>query len=319
MTPLVTVGLTAYDAEATIVRAIDSIIAQTWKPIEVIVVDDCSSDLTWEILEGVINKNSFVRAFRNSRNSGVAVSRNRIIKEANGEFVIFFDDDDYSLPTRIEEQLDRIVNYEKEFANGEMVICHTARNVLYPDGRQAIEKTMGQLENRIAPNGLHVAKRILLGDRLYDGDGACPTCSQMARLSTYRELEGFDENLRRGEDTEFNIRLALAGGHFVGIAGPLVEQCMTKTSEKSLKEEYRNMLLILDKHKNFLAQHGRYEFTLKWMAAKQYWLENKKYLFFKQMLGLILRHPVNSFLRARSALPNMKVNQAFSRFHMQTK
>ena len=50
-----------------------------------------------------------------------------------------------------------------------------------------------------------------------DGYGACPTCCQMARTSTYQTVNGFDSKFRRSEDTEFCIRLAMNGGHFVGI------------------------------------------------------------------------------------------------------
>jgi glycosyltransferase involved in cell wall biosynthesis len=240
--PLVTVGLTTFNSAETVERALRSALAQTWRPIEVVAVDDCSTDGTRELLDRLATQHPELRVFGNAVNSGVAVSRNRILAEARGEFVAFFDDDDESLPERIASQFARITAYEREFADGAPVICHTARRLIYARRKERIAPTMGQREGRRAPAGPAVARRILLGTHLEDGYGACPTSSQMARLSTYRALGGFDPELRRSEDTDFNIRLAAAGGHFVGIGRPLVIQTMTRTSEKSLAEEYRYML-----------------------------------------------------------------------------
>ena len=62
----------------------------------------------------------------------------------------------------------------------------------------------------------------------------------MARLSIFHQFEGFDPAFRRGSDTDFVIRLAKGGGHFVGIAAPLVVQTMTKTSDKGLADAMAN-------------------------------------------------------------------------------
>lgn len=314
-TPLITIGLTAYNAADTIERALASAMAQTWRPIEVVAIDDCSSDGTRKILDRLAEQHPELRVFGNTTNSGVAVSRNRILEEANGEFVVFFDDDDESLPERILQQYARITEYENRFAAGAPVICHTARKMVYSQGEERIEPTMGQVEGKRAPAGPSVARRILLGAPLQDGYGACPTCSQMARLSTYRLLGGFDPGLRRGEDTDFTIRLAEIGGHFVGIAHPLVIQTMTKTSEKSLAEEYRNMMLLLEKHRAIMEREGQYHFCRRWLDVKQAWLEGRHSVFASRLLTLALGHPVLTIRRLVRALPNVSLNRAFSRFH----
>ena len=195
------------------------------------------------------------------------------------------------------------------------MICHTARRLEYPDGSVRVERTMGQAEGRQAPAGIGVAHRILLGTPLPDAYGACPTCSQMARLSTYRLVMGFDASLRRGEDTDFNIRLAEVGGHFVGIDSPLVIQTMTKTSDKSLQDEYRNVRLLLEKHRVILEQEGKYEFSVKWLDVKQAWLERTTLKFVLRLLSLALTNPVLTLSRLYFALPNIGLNSAFSRFH----
>lgn len=313
--PLVTIGITAFNAEGTVERAVRSALAQSWRPIEIVLVDDCSIDETPEILARLIPLHPELRMFRNAINGGVAVSRNRIVAEAIGEFLVFFDDDDESLPDRVGVQLRRILDYEHLFASGSPVFCHTARRLVYPDGHEQIAPTMGQREGSIAPAGLPVAERILLGTALDDGYGACPTCSQMGRLSTFRAIGGFDPSFRRSEDTDINIRLAKAGGHFVGIARPLVVQTMNRSSEKSLADERRYMLLLLEKHRDVPDRVGLYSFCCRWVDAKHAWLEGRMIDFLARFLLLALTHPLRSVRRLVLALPNLGLNRAFRYFH----
>ena len=115
--PLITIGICAYNAQSTIKRAINSAIAQDWSSLEIVVVDDCSSDSTWEKLETIANINNKVRIFRNNKNAGVAVTRNHILAEAKGDFIAFFDDDDESSPDRILRQYERLIDYERDYAS----------------------------------------------------------------------------------------------------------------------------------------------------------------------------------------------------------
>lgn len=306
--PLITIGITAYNAAATVGRAVASALAQQWRPLEIVIVDDCSTDGTYALLEDLAQRHPEMRLFRNPGNLGVAATRNRILAEARGEFIAFFDDDDESLPHRLPAQADRILAYEREFAAGAPVICHTARRLSYPDGSQRIEATMGSNPKVRAPSGRALAERILLGTPLSDAYGACPTCCQMARRETYRQLGGFDPALRRSEDTDFNIRLALEGGHFVGIDQPLVLQTVTKTSEKSLAEEYRNMLLVIRKHRSVAEQAGQYSFCLKWIEGKQAWLTHDFSGFARTMAYLLSAHPLLTVRRLALALRHVGGN-----------
>ncbi len=316
--PLVTIGLTAYNAAHTVESAVRSALAQTWRPIEVMAVDDCSTDGTSEILDRLAGQHPELLVFHSAVNSGVSATRNRIIAEARGEFLAFFDDDDESVPDRVDAQVKRIVAYEHDFARGAPVICHTARHQHYPDGSKRIAPTMGQNEGCTAPFGLAVAERILLGTPLVDGYGGCPTCSQMGRLAMYRALGGFDPRFRRSEDTEFSIRLAKAGGHFVGLANPYVVQTMTRTSEKNLAEEYRNMLALMEKHRDVMDRAGQYRFCRRWIEGKQAWLEGRQRDFAITLASLATAHPLLTARRLALAVPNIGLNRAFSRFHAQS-
>lgn len=316
--PLVTIGVTAYNASGSITDAVRSAMSQTWRPIEIVIVDDASSDGTVEIAQKLADGRPDIRVFVNRENGGVAVSRNRILDEARGDFVAFFDDDDESDPDRIRLQVNRIVGYERRWSPQAPVICHTARLVIYPGGVQRLEKTMGENEDRQAPFGPAVARRVLLGEPLRDGYGASPTCSQMARISTYRSVGGFDPAFRRGEDTDFNVRVALAGGHFVGIAAPLVTQTMTPTLEKTLVEQLEYSLLLLEKHRGFVESSGNYRFCRRWIEARHQFLLDRKLQFLLHMAALAFSHPFLTFNRLTASLRHFRQNRDYRRFHSES-
>lgn len=317
-TPLITVGVTTYNAEKTITGCIQSVFAQRWKHVEVVVVDDSSEDSTVDILTS-LSQDYPLKIIVTSRNLGVAGARNQIIANAQGDFIAFFDDDDESDPERLSLQYSRIVEYEQRDLTVPYVICHTARVIRYPDETSRVEGTMGQNQDEIAPNGNAVASRILMGTPLSDGYGSCATCSQMARRSTYEKLGGFDIEFRRSEDTEFNVRLAMKGGHFVGISTPLVKQRMTATSDKSLDGEifYRN--LLLKKHRTFIETMGSWEFSLKFFKLRSSWLKKDFLSFMGYLMMLVAKHPVRTFERLSLALPNIGLNSAFRQFHAMDK
>lgn len=313
--PLITIGITAFNAISTIEKALMSALGQTWKSFEIVIVDDASTDGTFEKLNNLKIEYPYLRIFCNKINSGVSVSRNRIVKEARGDFIAFFDDDDESCPERLEEQYKRIIDYETLFADGAPVVCHTARDVFYPNGKRRMHETIGENENMRCPAGVAVARRILIGEPLKGAYGSVATCSQMARTSTYFLVGGFDPELRRGEDTDFCIRFSLLGGHFIGVSKPLVRQFMTKTVEKSLEDEYRNTRKILMKYQNIIEDNGNFDFCLNWLEFKYAYLRKERLNLILILFKLLTTYPFLSFKRFFLALKNHDINKNFSDFH----
>lgn len=99
--PLVTVYIPTYNRRLLLQRALESVLQQTYSNIEIIVVDDGSSDETINYLASISSEDPRVRFFQNNENSGACVSRNKAIYEARGEFITGLDDDDYFLKNRI--------------------------------------------------------------------------------------------------------------------------------------------------------------------------------------------------------------------------
>lgn len=102
-TPLVSVVVPAHNAGRWIAECIGSLLSQTVQDVEVIVIDDASSDDTLSVVRAAADSRVVVVA--NERNIGAAASRNRGIERATGEFLAFMDADDIALPYRFEKQL----------------------------------------------------------------------------------------------------------------------------------------------------------------------------------------------------------------------
>jgi glycosyltransferase involved in cell wall biosynthesis len=103
--PLVSIIIPTYNRAEYLDRAVQSALSQTYNNIEVIVVDDASTDNTAQVVRSFESEK--LRYIRNEENIGAPRTRNRGLQEANGEFVNFLDDDDELLPTKIHKQIQR--------------------------------------------------------------------------------------------------------------------------------------------------------------------------------------------------------------------
>jgi glycosyltransferase involved in cell wall biosynthesis len=312
--PSVTIGITAFECETSLETAVNSALNQDYAPLYVIIADDGSMDNTPRLAKTLASKHPNISFIKGRKNRGVAATRNAIVDRVKTDFIAFFDDDDISQPTRVRQQLERIMECEVQ-TGAELVVCHTARQVHYPNGTTRYERCLAQNGGTMGAVGPAVSASILLGLKVSGGRGACPTCSQMARTTTYRAVGGFDENLRRSEDTEFCIRAGMKGATFVGISEPLVEQKMTATSDKSLEIELENWQYVYGKHRDLIGAHTSFDFMMNWLALRHKWLAKNHMDFLLGLLKLTYQHPVRSMQRIMLSLPNAKVNWSFSIFH----
>lgn len=102
---LVSVIIPVYNSESYIGKTIESALAQTYKNFEIIIVDDCSTDLSAQIIQKYCKKYSNIYYYLQPQNQGVAVARNRALELAKGQYVAFLDSDDLWYPDKIERQL----------------------------------------------------------------------------------------------------------------------------------------------------------------------------------------------------------------------
>jgi glycosyltransferase involved in cell wall biosynthesis len=115
--PLVSIIMPAYNAEHWISTAIHSLLNQTWHNIEIIVVDDVSTDGTIDLIDSIASQEERVKLVRSDRNGGPYAARNLGLQAANGEFITTHDCDDWSHPRKIECQVSHLINNPNFIAN----------------------------------------------------------------------------------------------------------------------------------------------------------------------------------------------------------
>ncbi len=103
MNELVSIIMPSYNTGRFIAESIESVLAQTYPDWELIIVDDCSTDNTDEIVASFHDDR--IRYLKNEKNSGAATSRNRALREAKGKWIAFLDSDDLWLPEKLEKQI----------------------------------------------------------------------------------------------------------------------------------------------------------------------------------------------------------------------
>ncbi|WP_404429371.1 glycosyltransferase [Sutcliffiella horikoshii] len=134
----VTIIIPAYNAQDTIRSSIESILAQSWSNIEVIVVDDCSNDQTVEIVKEYVEKDSRVNLLKTERNSGAYVARNYALKASTGDFITINDADDWSHPEKIRIQAEHLINNKKIVGNFSQQARVTENLKFYRRGKPGI-------------------------------------------------------------------------------------------------------------------------------------------------------------------------------------
>ena len=106
--PLVSVIMPAWNAESTIGTAARSILDQTWRPLELIIVDDASTDGTWRAMRDVAAADGRVKILRNALNAGPYVSKNLALRHATGAYITGHDADDWAHPERIARHVETV-------------------------------------------------------------------------------------------------------------------------------------------------------------------------------------------------------------------
>lgn len=120
---MVSVIMPAYNAEQYIEESTASVLNQTFRNVELIIVNDCSTDNTLEIIKHISQNDSRVIVIDNATNLGCANSRNKALLEAKGEYIAFCDSDDVWVSEKIKKQLDHIksTNADMVFTAYEMI------------------------------------------------------------------------------------------------------------------------------------------------------------------------------------------------------
>lgn len=205
-TPLVTVIIASYNHARYIEASITSVINQTYKNIELLVIDDGSKDDSPAVLERLQEQYGFDLRFQ--ANQGLARTLNDAIARAKGDLIVPFGSDDIMLPHRIATQV--------EYMNGkpEVGICSANIETIDQDG-----KVMGAREQR---NRNLPFRRLDFDDLFLDRKPGPMAATLMLRREALEKVGGFNADIRL-EDVYIELSIARAG-YFIDVLGEVLAQ-----------------------------------------------------------------------------------------------
>ena len=157
----ISVIIPTYNRAKTIENSIKSVLNQTYKNFEIIVVDDGSKDNTKEIIDKIKDKR--IRYFKLKNNNGASNARNIGIKISTGNFISFQDSDDIFYPYKLEIQLKNIINKGSELDFCKIrVICNSSFSYLVPNIKQEHSLLKGNIFNELISRGNFISNQAML-------------------------------------------------------------------------------------------------------------------------------------------------------------
>jgi len=165
--PLISVIISAHNSEASIFKCIESILNQTYKNLEILIIDDHSTDSTFKIIESLTNSDNRVRLFRNTKNIGLTLNLNRLIAISSGEYIARQDADDFSNLKRFEKQLNYLL---KNNLDGVCSLAKdTTKNKTYPGLTKYINpRIVMKFRNPFIHGTLLISKKAIKAVNFYD-------------------------------------------------------------------------------------------------------------------------------------------------------
>lgn len=284
---LVSVIVPCYNSGKTINRTINSVLAQTWQNIELIIVNDGSTDSTTNQILNSLSIQPNIRIYSQS-NQGLAAARNNGVKISNGKYVMPLDSDDWLEPNAIEVMLSSCSNH---FDGSNIVFS----DIRFSGQRYGIKKTYCNPFEQLFSNQL-------------------PYCMLIPREALIN-VKGYDENLSCGlEDWDLNIKLLIKNYNFIKVKEPLFNY---RVASSGMFQS-----ITINKFGYIFAQNRKkYSDTYKlWNLAAIYKKSknsdsNQKLLFYFVLNFVFLIFPLKFFNFAYSSLMktirnyNMKIKQ----------
>lgn len=205
----ISIIMAAYNAEMTIEKAVKSVLAQTYQNFELLIIDDCSTDDTVKVLQGIHDHR--IRLIQNERNRGVSYTRKHGLDEARGEWIAILDSDDKWAPDKLEKQME----LQKQ-KNAELIFTGSA----FMDS-----------EGKTIDWVLHIPEKIAYRQLLKQN--LISNSSALVRKKLYAEHYTFGDQMH--EDFAIWLKILKTGVMAYGIDEPLLIYRLSAASKSSNK------------------------------------------------------------------------------------
>jgi glycosyltransferase involved in cell wall biosynthesis len=257
--PLITAIVTTYDRPRLAQRAIRSAFAQTYAPLEILIIEDGTDSGVESWLQR--EKQGAVRYVRHHQNQGLAAARNTGLAYASGDYIAYLDDDDEWKPNRLAEQV-KLLSQLSSTQRERTGVIYCTDEIRYPDATvvaDASEYNSGELRSSI-----------LKQHRL-----TTPSSSYLFEVEALRDVGGFDEQLTSSIDHDIWMALADAGYHAYFVDEPLV-----------VKSKEGQATMVTDSRRRI---NGILQFVEKWRPVLKEWMgEDQGDAFAEQYIARVM-------------------------------
>lgn len=269
---MVTVIIPTYNREKTIVRAVESVLTQTYSDLELIVVDDCSTDNTEQLLMNIHDKR--LCYIKLDKNSGACVARNKGIELSQGTYIAFQDSDDSWRSDKLEIQ----INTLKKF-NADIVFCQAERHEFPAKFSKYFPKV----------------NEGIISFENFIGESIVSTQLLFGKADCFRKIL-FDEKMPRLQDFELMIRMSQKYKiYFINkvLVDMYYQENSISVSSKKLIEAEK---LILEKYKSIFEIYPK-KASYHWSVLAKYCTIEGENANFAYKQAFYLNRGVNTFAK----------------------
>ena len=290
--PSVTIGITCFNASETIEQCVQSALSQNYPNFSIVIVDDSSSDDSLFKLRKF--SSPLITLLENHKNLGCSASRNLIITTSFSDLICFLDDDDFSHPDRLSEQVKVLL--DAGLRSNPYIVCMPSMVRTYPSGYVKYFRALGTSGK--PPTPFQLVDYLLFNHHSYGVDYGycCPTAALMTSRKLFIDSGLFDVSMRRVEDNDIVLRFCQLSCSFVGIDIPLVFQLSTQSSDKSYRINLLSELRLLRKHKVYLLSRSMYRYSRLSVFLRFFYFTRRYNRFFCFLNAIFLECPFYSLL-----------------------
>jgi len=238
--PLVSICIPVYNGEPYIFKTLSSVVNQTYKNLEIIIFDNCSTDKTAELIKSF--NDSRIAYHLNDKNYGSTINSLKCLESSKGEFIVLLMADDLLKPNAIEMQVNALIN------NPDVSLCISATYVIDEFDNVIMKRQLYKKSLKL--DGKKIAKKSLLRGRNIYGEPSCV----LFRSEKSRQAGYYSDEFYYSTDLDYWLRLSYVGDVYYihEFLSCFRVASSTQTSEKF----FNNFKLLIVDWNNLLKKHS---------------------------------------------------------------